>query len=35
LQADAGDGGLAAACGLDGFCFAHTKNQAACGFCAV
>jgi hypothetical protein len=20
---------------LDGFCFAHTKNQAACGFCAV
>jgi len=35
LETDAGDRGLAAACGLDGFCFAHTKNQAACGFCAV
>ena len=35
LQADAGDGGLAATCGLDGCGFAHTKNQAACGFCAV
>jgi hypothetical protein len=26
LQANACDRGLAAACGLDGFCFAHTKK---------